>query len=355
MGKTLLTLFSLLSLFACKKNIEIREVPVDKKYSWTEIKRFTGTERIFLSSGGNSNAVYFQQPYYFTEIKSQNSNTEITVYGAGLSTDIDIRIPVSANFSAYPYSDSAIKVISNLAPNISPSGGYFNLKEIDPTLTSIQKYYNIMFKSMSISKNGVLLLAYNNNRSSQPFTFMALKIKTNSSNPYIDTLYTKVITVPRTSPEAYVRHITAVNDYFLLDLSGNGIYKVKEDGTFNKVYAPATVDAFYEWQGKVYAHAEWDRLLISSDNGDSWEEFSGINSSMTTSNYYVIKDSLIGVYRDNLFSLKWSGTNYTQRFLKNDGMEGTRINGVEILKDSVYVATTSGLFVKPTSTFFAGK
>ncbi len=73
---------------------------------------------------------------------------------------------------------------------------------------------------------------------------------------------------------------------------------------------------------------------------------------MTTSNYYNIKDSLVGAYRDNLFTLTWSGSNYTQRFLKNDGVENTRINGVEILRDSVYIATTSGLFAKPTSTFF---
>ncbi len=76
---------------------------------------------------------------------------------------------------------------------------------------------------------------------------------------------------------------------------------------------------------------------------------------MTTSNYYVIKDSLVGAYRDSLFTLKWSGSSYTQRFLKNDGAEGTSINGVEILRDSVFIATTSGLFAKPVSTFFEGK
>ena len=73
---------------------------------------------------------------------------------------------------------------------------------------------------------------------------------------------------------------------------------------------------------------------------------------MVLSNYYQIKDSLIGVNGDNLFTLKWSDNNYSARFLKNDGMEGTTINGVEVLKDSVYVATTSGLFVKPVSNFF---
>ena len=67
---------------------------------------------------------------------------------------------------------------------------------------------------------------------------------------------------------------------------------------------------------------------------------------MTFSNYYVIKDSLIGVYQDNLFTLNWSGSNYKQRFLKNDGVEGSRINGVEILGDTVFLATTSGLFAQ---------
>lgn len=355
MNKWMVILIALFLVIACKKRIEIREVPVDKKNSWLEIKRFTGTEKIFLSSGSSANAIYLQQPFYFTEIRDQNINTGISIYGAYLPTDIEIRIPITSNFCAFPYSDTIVRVINNLFPTVSPSGGYFNLKQIDSSIISIQKYYNILFKSMVVNKNGVLLFAYYNNRVAKPFTFMMLKIKTKSSYPYIDTLFTKIVTVPRTSFDAYVRHIAAINDYFLIDLSGNGLYKIKEDGTFIKVHTPADVDAFYEWQGKVYAHAEWDKLLISSNNGDTWQEFSGINSSMTTSGYYTIKDSLVGAYRDNLFTLKWDGLNYTQRFLKNDGVEGTRINGVELLRDSVFIATTSGLFVKPITTFFNGK
>jgi len=355
MTKLTIITISLFLIFSCKKSVEIREVQIDKKYSWTEIKRFTGTEKIFLSSGSSSDAIYLQQPYFFTELRSQNINTDITIYGASLPTDIDIRIPINKDFSAFPFSDTVLRVINNLKPTVSPSGGYFDLKKIDPTLTDIQKNYNVLFKAMTINKNGTLLLAYNNNRASRPFTLMMLKIKTNSSYPYIDTLFSKSVTIPRTSIDAYVRHISAVNDYFLIDLSGNGLFKIKENGTFSKVYNPATVDAFYEWQGKVYALAEGSRLLISSDNGDNWQEYSGINSIMTTSNYYIIKDSLVGAYRDNLFTLTWSGSNYTQRFLKNDGVENTRINGVEILRDTVYIATTSGLYVKPVSTFFDSK
>ena len=355
MIKPTIFIISLFLIFSCKKSVEIREVQIDKKYSWTEIKRFTGTEKIFLSSGSSSEAIYLQQPFFFTELRSQNINTGITIYGASLPTDIDIRIPINKDFLACPVSDTILRVINNLNPTVSPSGGYFDLKKIDPTLTDIQKYYNVLFKAMTINKNGTLLLAYNSNRASRPFTLMMLKIKTNTTYPYIDTIFSKSVTIPRTSIDAYVRHISAVNDYFLIDLSGNGLFKIKENGTFSKVYNPATVDAFYEWQGKVYALAEGGRLLISSDNGDNWQEYSGINSIMTTSNYYLIKDSLVGAYRDNLFTLTWSGSNYTQRFLKNDGVENTRINGVEIMRDTVYIATTSGLYVKPVSTFFDSK
>lgn len=353
--KFTLALAGLFLIVACEKRTEILEIPTEKKYSWVEKKRFTGTEKIFLSSGSSNNSIYLQQPYYFTALSNQNATTGITVYAAVLPTDIEIRMPINGDFCAFPYSDTTLRVINNAQPLVSPSGGYFNLKKIDPTLTSIQKYYYTLFKSMAINKNGALLLAYFNNQASQPLTFMLLKIKTSPTYPYVDTLFTKKIAIPKTDVDAYVRHIAAVNDYFLLDLSSNGIYKIKESGAFDRVYGPATIDAFYEWQGKIYAHGEGDRLLISNNNGDSWQEFGGINSAMTFSNYYVIKDSLIGVYRDNLFTLKWNASNYKQRFLKNDGVEGTRINGVEILGDTVFLATTSGLFARPLKVFFDSK
>jgi hypothetical protein len=340
---------------SCKKTIEIREVQIEKKNSWEEIRKFTGTERIFLSSGKSDNAVYLQQPNYFTEIRNQNISTGITTFGVSLPSDINVKIPINGKFFAFPSSDTTLDVINNLYPTVNPSGGYFNLKQVDPTLKSIQKNYLNLFKIMAINKNGTLLLAYYNNRPSRPLTLMMLKIKTNLSFPYVDTVFCQSITVPRTSFDAYVRHISAVNDYFLLDLSANGIFKIKEDGSFSRVYNPKTIDAFYEWGGKVYAHVEWNRVLISSNNGDNWQEYTGTNTTMTLSTYYNIQDSLVGANRDNLFTLKWNGQNYVQRFLKNDGLESTTINGVEFMRDSVYIATTSGLFVKPISTFFETK
>jgi hypothetical protein len=214
-----------------------------------------------------------------------------------------------------------------------------------------------LFKFGAITKNSVLLFSYFNNRPGTPFTFMLIKVKTNDISPYADTVWTKQVTIPRVSNtvDVYVRHISAVNDYFLLDLSGNGLYKIREDGSFNRVHKPAVVDAFYAWKGKVYAHAEWDKLLISENDGDTWNEYSGTNTAMTLSTYHVVNDSLVGAYRDNLFTLRWDGPNYAMRFLKNDGIEGSAINGVQVLRDSVYVATTAGLYTKSVKEFFDSK
>ena len=346
---------ALLLLFSCKKKIETKEVEVEKKYSWTESKRFTGTQKFFLSSGSNGKAIFLQQPFFFTVLTNQNEYSGITVYGAGLPTDITTRIPISATFSAYAISDTVLQIFNNSFPNISPNHGYINLKPIDPTLTSIQKTNSLLFKAMAINSNGVMMFAYNNNRPSQPLTFMMIKVQTSSTIPFVDTIFSKLITVPRNSGTYYARYFTAVDDYFLADLEANGIYKFMEDGSFSRVYNLATVDAFYEWKGKVYAHAEWGKLLISSDKGNTWQEYSGITNSMVSSSYYTVKDSLIGAVQDHIFTLRWNNANYSQRELKNDGLEGSTINGIEILNDTVYAATTKGLFFKPVSKFFQDK
>jgi hypothetical protein len=92
-----------LLLFGCKKKVEvIKEVPVEKKNSWIEIKEFTGTEKVMLSSGSSENAIYIQQPFFFSELTSTGTNG-ITSWGAGLPTDVDIRIPISSRFFATPY------------------------------------------------------------------------------------------------------------------------------------------------------------------------------------------------------------------------------------------------------------
>jgi hypothetical protein len=353
MRNYVLPLLAILVVISCKKRVEIREVPVDKVNSWTESKRYTGSQRIILSSGSGANTIYLQHPYFFSQIRSLNWG-DMTAFAALLPNDIGIKIPISPDFFANPFSDTLLIIKNNRFPIASPSGGFFNLKQLDPSAIRIQRNFGEFFKCMAINNNKTLLVSYENNLPAKPHTFFLFNMKVLDTYPYIDTVYTKQISIPRTGFD-YPRYIAAVNDYFLVEMSSAGIYKIREDGSFSKVNAPATVDVFYEWKNRIYGHAEQNKLLVSDNNAESFQEFTGLPFELTHARYSVVKDSLVGTHRDNLFTLKWSGNNYTYRFIKNDGLESTTINGIEILRDTVYAATTSGLYTKPVSSFFDSK
>ena len=88
-------------LSCTKTKTEFIEVEVDKKYSWKEVEGFTGYDRLITSSGGNADALYFQQPYGFSEVKG-TANSKIKIYGGlDLALEIITRIPISPDFSAY--------------------------------------------------------------------------------------------------------------------------------------------------------------------------------------------------------------------------------------------------------------
>jgi len=358
MTKSLHLLLFALILSACKKKIEvIKEVPVEKKTSWLEVKTFTDTRKIILSSGSNANAIYLQHPFFFTEFRSTDSINGMTSWGAALPTDVAIKLPIAPLFFATPLlvNSSVLLVKSNNAPIASPSGGAYDLKQLDSNATSIKAYFGPLFKCMAINKDNMLLVPYYNKRVDNAFTFWLFSIKVSTNYPYIDTFYSRPVVIPKTRIDGDIRHIAAVDTYFLIDLTDEGIFKVYENGTVKKVFPSRVVDAFYKWNGNVYAQVEWGKVLVSSDNAETFQEFDGVNDLMTLSRYTVVKDSLVGANHDVIFTLKWNNTNYTTRVLKNDGFEGTYINGIEVLHDSVFVATTSGLFVKPLSKFFESK
>jgi hypothetical protein len=343
--------FFFILLTACKKT-QIIEVPVEKKNSWSEVKGFSGTQRVFLSSGSDSSQIFLQHPGFFTSLQPEPV-TGINLYDISMPTDVKIRIPISSAFFAYPYGDMAIMFRNNRNPILSPSKGYFNLQQIDPSLTKIRTDFMDVFKCFAINKNNELIVNYYTNTPGEPYTFMVIGIQTYSSYPSVDTTFCKKVSIPKNLPIGGVRSMTAIHDYFLVEIFPDGLFKIKSDGSYSKVYSsPAHADAIYEWNGKIYAHQEWQNFLVSSDNGENWQQFNGNSEILTNTKYYKIKDSLVGTFKDKIFTLSWSDNSYTIRLVKADGLEGTVINGIEILNDMIYTATTSGLYRKPVTSFF---
>lgn len=132
----LIALLLILAIYSCKKQVEIRNVEVEKKYSWTEVKGLTGTQKIILSSGSSENAVFLQQPFFFSIIKNNN----LSINAASLPSDLTIKIPISPNYFAFPSADTSILLCNNNFPFPSP-GGFVDLKKLDPTITKINTYF----------------------------------------------------------------------------------------------------------------------------------------------------------------------------------------------------------------------
>ena len=341
---------------SCKKEIEtqIQIKEVVKQNSWTEVSGLSGFERIILGTGSNGQSIYLQQPNLFTRLNTQNRDRGMVVSVGRLPTDISVRLAIGPGFFAYPATDSLLVICRNNEPINYEA--YVQLRRLDRTGVRFNTRVFSLSKCTAISQSNQLLVPYDNNRPDRPFTFLLASVAPGNPGMLV-TATSRLVVIPQIGPpgSGYVRNIAAIDDYFLVNLGDAGIYKIKPDGSFRQVHGPATVDAFYKWKSTVYAPVEYNRILTSTDNGDSWQLSFGTPDHFTLANYYPVRDSLIGVYGGNLYTLNWNGSRFTTRFLKNDGLDRARVTGVEYLRDTVYVATTSGLFVRPVKSFFETK
>lgn len=357
---TIFLLFAaVFALGGCKKEteIQIKETEVDKKYSWAEVSSpfLYGLQRVILSTGSNGQALYFQQPYNFTRFSGKKPDWSDFSAAAALPTDVRVRIAIGRDFFAYPSYDSLLVIARNNEPLNYQA--YVQLRRFDPTGIRFNTKLFSLSKCTAINENNYLLAPYENSRPSRPFTFLLAAVVPGISGatPVTTTARQVVISIPTAGGGTYLRNLEAIDDYFLVNLGDGGIFKIKQDGTFRQVYGPAIADAFYKWNNTVYAPVEHNKILTSTDNGDTWQLSSGTPDQFTLANYYTVRDSLVFTYVGNLYTLRWNGPRFTMRRLKNDGLERTTITGLEYLKDTVYVATTSGLFARPVKTFFDTK
>lgn len=359
MNRTLRNFFAVVatafSVVSCKKETETVIEYRDKEYSWPEVQSLFGEQRIIVSTGSDGTALYFQQPNSFTRFTGQSFRS-LQMSGGRLPTDLAIRLPIGRDFFAYPANDSLLVVCRNNDPLYYEA--FVQLRRLDRTATRLETRAFALSKCMAISRNNFLLVPYATNRPDRPFTFLLLAVTPGAPSTRVS-VSPQLVTIPipagQNTVSTYLRSLAAVEDYFLVSLGEAGVYKIRQDGSFRKVYSSALVNVFYKWQNVVYAPVEPNQLLTSADDGETWSRHSGTPRAFTAATYHTIRDSLIGVHNDQLFTLRWNGPRFTIRALKNDGLERRTITGVEYLRDTVYVATTSGLLARPVRQFFETK
>ena len=351
---------------ACKKEVEkivVREV--DKVYSWTEIKRLYGTDQIILNTGKDANSVFMQTPVMLgilSPLKNPPIKNRFGYYltaAAYLPADVNLKAPISADFLAFPVRDTLIQLTRPAEPVTNSFNGFINLRQLDPQAASFLRSETPWLPFGAINRNNVLLFGYRTTLTSpspdQRFVLSKVSLKNEQLQPQ-----SRVVTIPLTPPGLpQIRWIVAIDDYFLANCGDTGLYKIREDGSAKQVFSYSVTDACYKWQGILYAVEEYNSILTSKDDGETWQRSTGTPDAFNFTSYHAIGDSLVGVARqagsNYLFTLRWNGPNYTTRFLKNDGLGQGSISGIEQLGDTVYVGTTSGLFKRPLNRFFENK
>ena len=357
-----------LALSGCKKEVEVlvkeTKVEVEKKYSWSEHSQPKGSERIILSLGTGPNSLFMQQPESFSTLIYRGKAITYTSYSAGATNDLRVRVPITERFFPAPLNDSVVVIYSTLNPNETRLSKYIRIKQLDPTVTHVLNTFPQYLKFGAINRNGYLLFAYENSAPGRPLTFVLSQVQVASAAGLPLQATSRRISIPRNPSSAqFFRNITAIEYYFLVAVDGAGIYKIKQDGSVQLVdiaNGRGPIDAFYKWKGRVYAIVEHNEIMVSDDDGVAWTRYFGLPGYFSYTSYHVVRDSLVGVSHPprggvSLFTLRWDGLRYFARFLKDDGLSRAEVTDLQQLQDSVYVATTSGLFVQPVSTFFETK
>jgi hypothetical protein len=351
---------------ACKKEVE-KFVIQDKVYSWAPTAGLYGKQQIILNMTKDAAALYLQHPGLMTTVSpvpaANLASRGLYIYGAytGFSSDLDLRLPMSAAFIATPALDTLVYLIRPREPVSSTSATRIRLRQLDPLALRVEPNSVINKEAFgAIDRNNYFLFSYySTNRAALRFVLSQVTLQPFGTSALLQAK-SRTIAIPRTilSVNSAVRWIIAVDDYFLVNCEDEGLFKVREDGSFKRVFGPNYTDTCYKWQGAVYMVESFSSVLKSTDDGETWQRYTGTPDAFNASTYHVVSDSLVGVKHglvSLLYTLRWNGSAYRLRELKSDGLGQGSLTGLEQLGDTVYIGTTSGLYKRPLSKFFESR
>ena len=356
---------------ACKKEVEkIVVQEVSKTYSWmplTPARRLAGVNSIVVQMSKSDDALLLQSPFFLNIISPTATSATRKSFGyvgslaAYFPGDIFHRLPLSRDVVAQPVQDTLVQLQRPTEVTNSSYNAYVNLRQLDPKALEIVWPDGINHPAFgAINRDNYLLFSYRIAAYDNILRFGLTRIRVQPTGDLQAKSLGIRIALPANIPSVRPRWIQAIDDYFLVNCGDAGLYKIQEDGTARLVYSRgySTTDACYKWRGVVYLVEEYNSILLSKDDGETWQRFTGTPDLFDFATYHVAGDSLIGVGHqgiNQLFTLRWNGSQYSTRMLKSDGLGLGEVRGLEQLGDTVYIGTTNGLFKRPLKQFFDSK
>ncbi|UOR04090.1 hypothetical protein MUN82_14190 [Hymenobacter aerilatus] len=358
-------------LAGCTKDNDPEIKEVVRETAWKEVTTLTRTGRFIQNMASDGQTIFLQQPNSFTPITGTN---RIPTFYSTYITDIQIRIPIAPKFYATAF-DTIVtfrKTASPLSSDAYPGKSVLSVKKLDPAAVKITTVLTGSpfeapgtFSSVVINRNNYVLLHYSTTNApafrTTSASFILAAVDPDTPEGYAPRLLSaRRITLPNVSSghSTYIFDaIVSINDYFLVAFEGK-LFKIQQDGTVRSVLSMfannSSVSALYKWKGRLYCISDRNTFM-SDDEGETWRTFAPVPQDLQRHRPYPIGDSLICTIGNNLISWHWREANASLRVLNNEGLDRSLINGIQVLRDTVYVGTTNGLFFRPLNKFFESK
>lgn len=380
---------------ACKKEIETITVPVDKVYSWAEVKHLISYQRDVLRLLPGTNTLNLQVTGRFEVLSpipgstEQATNGYYTGFGRTLSRtwgfdplpwDVRNAVPMNANFYANPNGNG--NVDSDTVLTIYPTkfrdiGTRLRLLGLAPTATQFENsLLGSRFPFGAINRNNYLLCGYHTtNRRDNAFHLVLSQLvntattgTTSAGSTPTTQISSRLIRIPTPDPSQFsLKTFWAVDDYFLVWCESFGLFKITQDGSFQQVNGtftqatgPVGPTSVFKWKGIVYVTQSNGTIWSSANDCASWQRIDGLNPGLSLSTFYPIGDSLVGITHgvlpNTIYTLRWlNASTIRLRELKKDGLGYADFSDLVQLGDTVYLGTNNGLYKRPTKNFFESK
>ncbi|MBW3127698.1 hypothetical protein [Hymenobacter profundi] len=358
-------------LAGCTKDNDPEIKEVAKETAWQEVTALTRTRRFIQNMASDGQTIFLQQPNSFTPITGTN---RVPAFYSTSITDIQIRIPIAPKFYATAFDTTVAfrKTASPLSYDAYPGKSELSVKRLDPAAVKITTVLASspfedpgVFSSVVINRNNYVLLHYSTTNApafrTTSANFILAVVDPDTPEGYAPRLLSaRRITLPNISSirSTYIFDaIVSIDDYFLVAFEGK-LFKIQQDGTVRPVLSMfaynSSVSALYKWNGRLYCISDRNTFM-SDDEGETWRTFAPLPLDLQGHRPYPVGDSLICTIGNNLLSWHWREGNTSLRVLNNEGLDRSLINGIQVLRDTVYVGTTNGLFFRPLNKFFESK
>lgn len=340
-------------LISCKKEIEktIEYVPTPTQYSWKEHETGIGYNRVYYNLSNDSFSLFGQNPIGIIVIKGKDEGLRRSTGGI-TPTYLIPNVGLSDSMFTYVYNKTQLFIKGIKSLGLLNSS--IQLSKFDSNITEISNWTR-----MAINQNKSIILEYLTTDTSKVYNLFLVNIKykyyPDGTTPFVG-FEVKKINIPRENNDIFaVKEFIAINDYYLV-VTNSGLFKIELDGTYKKV-SNDLVSGSYGGKclvkGNLIYVFDYNVTLVSNDNANTFTKYSAFNDDLSYYNYYNIGDSTIAFVDNELYSIRFNNaTNFVLRPLKRDGIEKVRYNSMALFQDTVYLATTGGIFKKSKKEFF---